>query len=153
MVSFETIEIITWIRKETFLLKTLTNSRSDSWSRDSCQQAYELPRCYNTKPKCSVDVGSEEFKWFNTASTCFTKPAVYSWTWHSNNFFSLLQTITLKMAYQGRSELYVVLTVILCGTNSLIGKIWSRNSQDIFKQLFRACLPSFKAIWAELANY
>ena len=30
------------------------------------------------------------------------------------------QTITLKMAYQGRSELYVVLNIILCGTNFLI---------------------------------
>ena len=25
--------------------------------------------------------------------------------------------ITLKMAYQGRSELYVALAIILCGTN------------------------------------
>ena len=31
------------------------------------------------------------------------------------------RTIKLKMADQGRSELHVVLTIILCGTNFLFG--------------------------------
>ena len=45
----------------------------------------------------------------------------------------LKQTITLKMADLGRSELHAVLTVFLCDTNFLFGGQLSWNSQVLFK--------------------
>ena len=42
-------------------------------------------------------------------------------------------TITQKMADQGRSDLDVILTMILCATNILFGKLWSSYSQISLK--------------------
>ena len=48
---------------------------------------------------------------------CFVDSAI---SIYFSYFPAFVYTITLKMAYQGRSERYVVLTIILRGTNFAI---------------------------------
>ena len=39
------------------------------------------------------------------------------------------------MADQGRSDIDVVFTVIICATNFLFGKLWSSYSQNNWRQI------------------
>ena len=47
------------------------------------------------------------------------------WYIEVSAYYVYNRQITLKMADQGRSEIYVVFTKILCGRNFLFGKLQS----------------------------
>ena len=44
--------------------------------------------------------------------------------------------ITLKMADQGWSDLHVVFTMILCGTNLVFGRVYQINTEEKTKLVF-----------------
>ena len=56
------------------------------------------------------------------------------------------------MADQGRSDSYVVFTMILCDANFLFGKIWNSNSPVTFKLLSLVSIIDLRLVQFEITK-